>query len=459
MSLEAQHQQHRGRLLLTGVTVVDVRTGRLHADRAVIVEGTRITAVGASDRVRPRQDDEVVQARGSYLIPGLWDMHVHSAAAAAREFPVYLALGITGIRNMHSTVDTALDLVVGLKRRLRDGELLGPRLVANGPVLDGPFPVHPGSVRAGTAEQGRRAVDSLVAGGADFIKVYIRLPRDAYFAAAHQARRLRVPFVGHVPVGVGIDEAVEAGQRSFEHTNVLDWSCSTRGDSVLRAFLADSAPTRDSYYRARTTLMATWDAAACAPAVAALRGGGAWVVPTLVVTWASVAIDTLLADSGAVAIVPQATLDGWRAAVAEMPAEMRAADASEVRNGMKLVRLLDRAGVPLLAGTDVGNYFTVPGYSLHTELELLVRAGVSPLAALQAATLNPARFLDGTDSMGTVAKGQLADLVLLDDNPLEDIRHTRRIRAVVANGRYLHRRALDSILTAAKRAARTAGGQ
>ena len=441
--------------MLTGVTVVDVRTGRLQANRAVVVEGTRIAAVSEARGVRPRRDDRVVEARGAYLVPGLWDMHVHSAAAAEREFPVYLALGITGIRNMHSTVDTALELVVGLKRRLASGELLGPRMVANGPVLDGPVPVHGGSARAGTAEEARRAVDSLVAGGADFIKAYIRLPREAYFAAAREARRQRVPLVGHLPIGVGIHEAIEAGQRGFEHTNALDWSCSTRGDSVLQAFLADPAPNRESYHRARAAVIATWDAAACAPAIAALRDAGAWLVPTLVVVWAPVAIDSVLADSAARATIPGAKLDDWKAGAAELPPEARAAERAEVRNGVKLVRLLERAGVPMLAGTDVGNPFVVPGYSLHTELELLVRAGLSPRAALQTATLNPARFLAGTDSMGTIAKGKLADLVLLDGNPLDDIRNTRRIRAVVANGRYLDRAVLDSILAAAGRSAET----
>ena len=440
-------------LVLTGVTVVDVREGRLVPNQIVAVKGNRIDAVTATRAGSIPRGARVIDARGRYLIPGLWDMHVHSAAAAARELPVYLALGVTGVRNMHTTADTALALVRGIKRQLATGAVLGPRFLANGPIVDGPVPAQRGSVAVGTAAAARSAVDSLVAGGADFIKVYIRLPREAYFGVAAQAKRQQVPFVGHVPTSVRAEEAAEAGQRSIEHTHELDWSCSTQGDSIRTAFLAEPAPTRETYRHARTRLTATWSGEQCAAAIAAMKGNGTWFVPTLVVGWAPLRADSVSGDSAAIGVVPGATVEWWRTANDQVPAEVRRVAEAELRTGIALVRLLHKAGVPLLAGSDTGNPFVVPGFSLHTELELLVHAGLSPLAALQTATVNPARFLEATDSMGTVEEGKLADLVLLDGDPLADIRNTAKIRAVITNGRYLDRAALDLLLTHARRAA------
>lgn len=457
-TLRAQERPAGPRLVLTGVTVVDVRQGRLLHDHAVVVEGNRIVAVGASGATSVPAGARVVDARGKYLIPGLWDMHVHSAVAATRELPLYLALGVTGVRNMHATPDTSLALVRGIKRQLAAGALLGPRFLANGSIVDGPQPAQPGSVAVGTAEAARRAVDSLVAGGADFIKVYIRLPREAYFAVAAQAKQRGVPFVGHVPVAVRTEEAADAGQRSIEHTHELEWSCSTRGDSIRTAFLGDPAPTRATYRRARAALVATWSGAQCASAIAALRRNATWFVPTLVVEWAPLAADSVLGDPATLAVVPGAMLEAWRSGDAALPPDARRVSEARLRSGFEVVRLLHQAGVPLLAGTDVGNPFVVPGFSLHTELEMLVRAGLSPLAALQAATVNPARFLAATDSLGTVEPGKLADLVLLDADPLADIRNTARIRAVITNGRYLDRAALDAMLADAGRAARPSAG-
>jgi imidazolonepropionase-like amidohydrolase len=440
-------------LALTNATVVDVERGVLARGQTVMIRGNRIAAVGAADSTRVPTDARVVDAGGRYLVPGLWDMHVHSAAAAEREFPLFVAHGVTGVRNMHTTVDTALALVASLKRRVASGALLGPRLVANGPIVDGPRPSQPGSVALGSVEAARRAVDSLQAGGADFIKVYLQLPRDVYFALAERAKERRIPMVGHVPISVRAEEAAGAGQASLEHSDVLDWSCSTRGDSIRAAFLGDPRPSFMSYRRARAALTASWSLAACRPAIEALKRNGTWVVPTLAVAWGAAAMDSALIDTAVARLVPAAVSERWLASSRQLPAEAHALAREELRSGMALVGALHQAGVPLLAGTDVGNPFLVVGASLHEELGLLRRAGLSPLEALRSATIDPARFLGATDSLGTIAPGKLADLVLLDADPLADIGNTRRIRAVVANGRYLDRQALDELLATARRAA------
>jgi hypothetical protein len=371
-------------------------------------------------------------------------MHVHSAANAARDFPLFLALGVTGVRNMHSSADSALALTGSLRAAVAAGTMLGPRFVANGPILDGPIRAQRGAIGVATAADARRAVDSLADGGADFIKVYNFIPPDAYAAAVEQATQRGIPLVGHVPIGVGAVAVADAGQRSVEHLDGLDFACSPRADSILGAFLA--APSREQWNGALAALVATWQIEACAPAIEAYRRNATWQVPTLAVNWVITVADSVLADTEAMRSIPPSIQAQWRAFADEMPAAELAMERAGFEQAEETLRLLHRAGVPILAGTDVGNPLLVAGFSLHRELELLVRAGLAPLDALRAATVNPARFLERIDDLGTVESGKLADLVLLDADPLVDIRNTRRIRAVLANGRLLDRAALDALL-------------
>lgn len=430
---------------ITNVTVIDVVEGAARPHTTVVVRGNRITAVGPADSTAVPNGARVVDARGLYLIPGLWDMHVHSAVAADRELPMYLALGVTGVRNMHSTVDTALELTLAIKRRLAAGTLLGPRFIANGPIVDGPNPIQRGSVLLRTPARARAVVDSLARGGADFIKVYERLPRDVYLAIADQAKRLRIPFAGHVPVALGVIEAADAGQRSVEHASALNADCSTRTDSIRSRMEKEPASLED-YIRLQAAMARAWSAERCAPVIAALRRNGTWVVPTLGLFRVTVNADLVLADTAAMAVVPLPRRQQWIASARERPAALREADSTLLEAGRSAVRALRQAGVPLLAGTDVGNEFLIPGYALHMELAALVDAGLTPTEALRAATIEPARFLQATDSLGAIRRGALADLVLLEANPLQDIRHARRVRGVFANGRYLDRVALDDLL-------------
>jgi imidazolonepropionase-like amidohydrolase len=423
-------------------------------DRTVLIAVSRIRTVGPGARTRIPPGAQVVDGRGRYLIPGLWDMHVHSAASVEREFPLYLALGVTGVRNLHTTVDTGLALTHSIKRRLRGGTLVGPRFLANGPIIDG-------SVVARNAEEARRAVDSLARGGADFIKLYDYLSRDAFFAAVAAARERGLAVAVHVPYSVSTVEAANAGVSSIEHMRGLEFDCSPLGDS-LRAELSEHVaalaagrekPAELFPVRERTlaAAVATRDEARCARAIGVLRSRGAWVVPTL--GWGSNDGGVILGDSARMRFVPPRTRAAWTRLVEE---DRRAPEPAWAKRNIAErgnIPLLLRAGVPLLAGTDVGNEFLVAGFALHDDLVQLVATGATPAEALRTATLNPARFLAATDSMGTVQEGKLADLVLLSADPLEDIASTRRIVAVVSNGRYLDRSALDRLLADAEAAA------
>lgn len=444
-------------LAIRGATVVDVTDGSLRSAQTVLVEGNRIAVVGPVDKVKVPDDAEVVQAAGGYLIPGLWDMHVHSAASVTWHFPLFLAQGVTGVRNMHSTVDSALALTNTIKRQLAEGELLGPRFLANGPIIDGEPSVWPGSVVVRTAEEARAAVDSLTDGGADFIKVYSRLTRDAYFAIVDQAKQRRIPVVGHVPYRVRPEEAAEAGQLTDEHMLGLQMGCSTRADSV-RSQTEQQELSESSFIegiisesKLERVLYDTRDPSLCAAMLKVYRKNGMAVVPNLVLPHNNNYPDEVISDTVSMKFIPKSMHAQWSAMAGPGPGDMIRSlmqPTREARNDN--VRLLNDAGVMLLAGTDVGNPMLVPGISLHKELMLLVDAGLTPLEALQTATLNPARFLGAEDSLGTVEAGKFADLVLLDANPLEDIRNTQRILAVVSNGRLIRRSQLNRLLAEVK---------
>jgi hypothetical protein len=438
-------------LAITHVTVVNA-ADTPRPDQTVVVRGRRITAVGASAEVPVPRGARVVDGRGRYLIPGLWDMHVHAFSAGFARFagPLFVAYGVTGVRDMGWFVDSARHWQI----QVALGRVVGPRVVVGG-RLDGPDNRAPWVARAANASQARHAVDSLHRAGADFIKVYSALPREAYFAAADAARRAGVPLAGHVPYAVDVVEAMAAGQRSIEHEDDLLRSCSADGEALRRELLTQDpaapsdvalATVRDQARRMRDG----FDARRCAAAAAAIVRAGGWLTPTLVVyqPYASPS-DTAVLHPDAQRLVPGALRAEWARRLRRAGPE----DSTTVRAYFSLARTgaWHRGGVRLLAGTDAPLPRLVPGLSLHDELALLVRAGLTPAEALRAATLSPAEYLGAADSLGAVARGKVADLVLLDADPLRDIRNTTRIHAVVTNGRYLDRTALDALLAGVAR--------
>lgn len=443
-------------LAIRDVTVVDVVDGTLAPGRTVLVDGDRIVEIGASGEVAIAKRAEVVEGAGGFLVPGLWDAHVHSAASLDWHFPLFLAHGVTSVRNMHSTVDDALALVREIQSRLEAGTLAGPRFLANGAIVDGDPPSWPGSVVVRDAEEARAAVDRLADGGADFVKVYDRLTPEAYAAILERARERGIPVDGHVPASVRPRDAAAAGQRTIEHGIGMTLGCSSAADSLraeYRGFLErlpQMPPYPDAvagHFQWVRRAIDTRDAERCRETARTLRAHSVVSVPTLVITAAS-GPEALLADEAWTSLLPASVREGWRAMSAQTD-PIAEALGSTAEPALDNVRLLHEAGVPILAGTDVGNPFLVPGRSLHRELARLTEAGLSPLDALRAATLSPARTFGLEDELGTVEAGKLADLVLLEANPLERIENAGRIAAVVRNGRLLRRADLDALLARA----------
>jgi Amidohydrolase family len=439
-------------LAIRDIAVVDVVDGSVHPHQTVLVLDNRIVAVEPAGTVKPPDQAEVIEGTGGYLIPGLWDAHVHSAGSLAWHFPLYIAYGITSVRNMHTSLDNPLDVVLSIKRRVAAGELLGPRFLANGAVVDGDPPVWDGSVVVRNAEEARVAVDRLADSGADFIKVYDFVSREAYFAILDEAGQRGIPVDGHLPIPVKPEEAAAAGQRTIEHTSGIGMGCSSDADAIRRDFARYVAerPGMSAYPDGMVAFFTlvrrsidTQDLELCRQTARLFHQHGVVSVPTLVANAGSDP-QGFVADAKRMALVPPPVREEWRT-MAEGPDPIGELLGPVDAAILNRVRVLHEEGNLILAGTDVGNPFLVPGLSLHRELGRLTEAGLSPLEALQAATLLPARVFGLEDSLGTVETGKFADLVILDANPLDDIANTKRIRAVIAKGRLFRRPDLDQL--------------
>lgn len=446
---------------ITHAAVIDVETGRTLRDQTVVVRGNRIERVGPAAGVAVPAGARVVDGRGKYVIPGMWDMHVHAAFPQFEGLfmPLLAANGVTGAREMFSRIDW----VDSTRARIRRGELVGPRIVGSGHIVDGSPPMLPGAVVARDAAEGRRVVDSLAAAGADFIKVYSRLTPDAFAGIADEARRRGIPFAGHVPSLVTVDQASAAGIASIEHLTGVVNACSPLPPEQrdLVAAAVASKGWEASYVVSQSldsSVYAHYDPAVCRALARRLARRGTVVVPTLVTLHAAAFLDdTTFAHDPRLRYVPKRLSAGWSPLTNP---RLRAVSAADWANShrqygrlLQAARVLHDNGVRFMAGTDLITPYTFAGFSLHQELELLTGVGLTPLQALQSATLEPARFLKMTDSLGTVAEGKLADLVVLDADPLADIRNVGRIHAVVLNGRLIDAAERERILRAAEETA------
>ena len=450
-------------LAVHGVTVVDVEAGRLVADRDVEVDAGRIVAVRPADPSRRAPARRVLDGAGRFLIPGLWDMHVHALwdrTQAAHSLPLFLAHGVTGVRDVGSPLPLAEQQVIAAE--VERGARPGPRLVLAGALVDGPPGAWPGGRVAATAAEGRAAVEAAAAEGWGAVKAYSLLPPEAYRGVARAADSLGLVLYGHIPDAVPVRTALAAGQRSVEHLGgKLLTACSPlEADMVRRrvgamreaAASGDLAPFIAELRAQAGESVETFDAALCAGLAADLARAGAFVAPTMVVADFYAGRDPA-PDDPRMRTVPAEVRARWAEADfrrAGFTDADRARTLRAERQGFTLLRLLVEADVPVLASTDAGwiNPYSFYGAGLHDELERYQAAGLAPAEALRAATLAPARFLGREAELGTVRGGALADLVLLDADPLADVSAVRQVWAVVAGGRLYDRAALDAMLTA-----------
>lgn len=420
-------------LVLTNVTVIDVTGAAQPASgMTVVIEGERIKEIGRSESVRVPRGARVVNASGKYLIPGLWDMHVHLSWTKATAMPVLVANGVTSVRDLGGKL-SELD---AWRAEIAAGVRTGPRILRAGPMLNGRS-FNPLQMVPGNPDETRGVVRALKEVGVDFIKVHRRMVRESYFAAIDEAKKQGLALVGHIPMTVTPEEASDAGQVTIEHTETLfegTFAERTKGRKLpeaIRQFRAEEAEKLFARFVKNGTVLT--------PTLVAYRS----IIETF---------DPTLPPNPLKRYVALSYKEEERKRAQTISAE----DLAEVKETFaelkEVVRLLHKAGVTLMTGSDIAAT-RVPGFTLHDELALLVEAGLTPLEALRAATLTPARVMKKTNDLGTIEAGKLADLVLLDANPLDDIGNTRRIRAVIVNGKLLDRAALDRLLAEAEREA------
>jgi len=453
--------QGRRPLVISHVNLIDATGKPAQAEMTVVIVGDRIQAIGRAGKVNIPAGAEVIDAAGKYLIPGLWDSHIHLTIAAGQEVtrnlfaPSLVAYGVTTVREMGGDWQRVQDL----RRATADGAVVGPRIFAPGPFVDGPQPPDVNVLPVANESEARAAVRKLKADGVDFIKVQANLSLDAWRAVLDEAARVSIPVAGHIPEAISAFDVAESNQRSVEHISPalpgdagIMLACSGK-ESDLRAELAalntaardknaDRQQLRQRQRALQRQMATTYDAQKCARLFSLFVKHQTRAVPTQV--W-STRFAPLSADDvpggEVVRLAPASMRARWdrrrKEVIQASTPEDFAFRQMLFERSRDLVAAMIRAQVPLLAGTDAVDGYVLPGISLHEELELFVKAGMTPAAALQSATREPAKFMGKLDSLGTVERGKIADLVLLDADPLQSINNTRKIYAVVIGGKLI----------------------
>ncbi|MBN8730106.1 MAG: amidohydrolase family protein [Acidobacteria bacterium] len=453
-------------IAITGVNVVDLTAGTIVPGQTVVVTGNRITALGPAASTRPPAQTQVIDGSGHYLMPGLWDMHVHLRSNPvdrdrplvdenAATLELFLAHGVVGVREMGGDLH---EHVLRWRDEIAAGKRLGPRILTAGRKLDGAVPSWPGSVSTMSAADAREAVKQMKKEGADFIKVYyneVELPLlRAVLEEAH-AQGLKV--TGHLPRNLTLAAALEAGLDGMEHGMYLR----TPKPEVWESYLAEGrqrAKVSIAADGAETTKRQLWmhDAGEAGRIYAQLAARPFWVTPTLMVeARVRYEISEQKFDSDPrKRFFDPAIWASWNPETGRRrPPSGAVLEAlkKSARQVRELTVQAHKAGVPLLAGTDCGvsNNYVMPGWSIHEELAMMVEAGLTPAEALRTATSNAARWRGTEATEGAVAEGMRADLLLLRANPLTAIGATRELEALILGGRIFPRSQLDAMLRAA----------
>lgn len=446
----APPQRERVDLVLRHASVVDVRSGETTPGRTIAVRGADIVAVVPDAEGRRFVAGREVDAGGRFVMPGLWDMHVHFgggealAGENAELFPLYVANGVVAVR------DAAGDLAEQvLAWRVAPPTGDGPRIFTSGPKIEGVDPVWKGVIETGSEAEVDAALDRLQALDVDFVKITDNtLTPELFLYAVRQAKARGLRTSAHIPMSLTVLEAAEAGLSSIEH---LDYAMKA-GSREEAAIAADYLAGHYTYAETMKRYADTFDVETARRTYARLAELGVAVTPTLygstVLTYLD--RDDHSDDPELAYIGPgiRGTYD-WRVQrSAQATPEMVAARHHVAAVTSRTLPLLRDAGVTILAGTDAGflNSFNYPGFSLHEELALYVRLGLTPREALAASVVDGPRFLGEGERYGAVEAGKAADLLILDANPLQDIAATRAISAVVLRGRMLDRAALDRML-------------
>ena len=442
-------QNQPTKLLIRNVNIIDVKKGNLiNKPKDLLIEDERIVDIKPAGKLNA-DSVQIFEAKGKYLIPGLWDMHTHpddpevwwmNPDKDERELllPLFIVYGVTGTRDMAGE----LELMKSWKSRIGAGELIGPEIIAAGPLLDGADASWDGSVSIEDAGRIKAIVDSLAAAGVDFLKIYSGLPRDVFFALCKYAKEVNLPVVGHIPTNVTTVEGAEAGMICQEHLLGILMECSRQEENIRNDKIdygtAESGI--DRYYIRNRLMMDTYDEVKAKKLFRQYVKFQTWHTPTISMWYKNAYYEEeVLKDEAHFKYLPKYLRKYWQpdtnVHLKYRHPKIVTTKKRLVEFYLKLIEEMHRSGVRLLAGTDVGaNPLCLPGIGVHNELSMFVKAGLSPAEALKTATINPPEFLMLDEDFGTVEIGKIANLVLLDGNPLDDIENIRQVSAVIKRG-------------------------
>lgn len=453
-----------GDFLVRNVAIVDVQIGRIVPGRDVVVRDGRIESIGASHPGSGHNGLAVVDGTGKFLAPGLWDMHVHSLKISPQyNHPLFIATGVTGVREMWgctSLPDSFVACREDIERwreGLRDHSHLAPRYIQRSSFAingeQGVPAAAPAFFKARNEDEARALVAHHAADGVDLLKTYTNLSVAAYEALAAEAPKHGLLLAGHRPVRVSLEMVLAAGQHSIEHPREFLFEC-YRGAAEFRA-LPDPVAAYTTGMRAR--LIDEHDPERCAELMSAMAASDTWWTPTLqVLRMSALAGKREFREDPRRRYIPFFIKAGIWGPDADREVENAAhesgrdVDAELYQLALGNVRDAHGAGVRIVAGTDAGDTYVFPGFAIHDELAELVRAGLAPADALRSATIDAARFSAQARDYGSIEVGKVADMILLDADPLTDIRNTGKIAGLLFNGQYLDRAALDELLAFAE---------
>lgn len=438
-------------LLILNASIVDVKTGNILPEKLIGISKDTIRLIDDMSNSDMFEANQSLDAKGKYIMPGLWDTHVHfrGGDTLINEnkdlLPLYLAYGITTIRDAGGDISSS---VLDWRRQIQKGTLDGPTIFTSGPKLDGAKPAWPGSIKVVNVSDVEGALDSLESMNVDYVKMYDgSLTKEVYYEIIKQAEKRGLKTTGHMPLSANILEAIDYGLDGSEHIYYSLKSCSPLADSLTKLNIG---------YGMIDQIIATYDEELANQVFSKMGANNVFITPTLHIgkTLAEVADadhsqDSLLAYIGKGI---QQTYEG-RVESAKQ-AKARGSDTrkrTEQKTRDMMVPMYE-AGVNIIAGSDCGafNSFVYPGQSLHKELISLVSSGLTPQQALTTSVINGPKFFDLENSYGSVDNGKIADLILLEKNPLENIESTREISSVITKGKVYNRQAIDNMMRALK---------
>ena len=450
---------------IKNITTIDPIDG-LRENQTIIIKENRIFKIADSDKLKLHSSNDIIDGSEKFMIPGLWDAHIHFAYMeniADRMLDLFFCYGITSVRDIGGRIE----FVKKWKDEALKDPTSMPRVKIAGPLLDGMPNVYDGSrpqnpelsVGLATIEDVNEMIASLIDQDVDLLKAYEMLTPEQFQRITKLARENGLKVTGHVPLSMDVISASNAGMNSMEHLRNIELSCASNAVELLsqrQTLLFDGRDDTGAALRSRIhsaqrqNAIENYDESVADKVLSVLAKNETWQIPTLALNMAFV--DRPFSDpqfQQSFKYLPSEIEKAWKErieAFSETP--LNEFNMNYHQWQLEMVKRIHDYEIPIMAGTDCPIFFLTPGLSLHTELETLVRAGVTPLDVLKTATYNPARYFNMENELGTISEGKIADLLILDANPLMNISNTQKVNAVIKDGRYHSRSDLDKRLQA-----------